>query len=66
MRGIERFSNKAEKYELYRPTYPEDSILEILDLCNVIPNNKIKIADIGSGTGKFTKLLLDKGFTVYQ
>jgi len=65
MTGIERFSNKAEKYELYRPTYTEESILKILDLCDVIPNEKIKIADIGSGTGKFTKLLLDKGFTVY-
>lgn len=65
MTGIDRFSNKAEKYELYRPTYTEESILTILDLCNVKPSNKIKIADIGSGTGKFTKLLLDKGFTVY-
>ena len=65
MTGIDRFSNKAEKYELYRPTYTEESILKILDLCNVIPNNKINIADIGSGTGKFTQLLLDKGFNVY-
>lgn len=65
MKGIERFSNKAEKYELYRPTYPEDSVLKILDLCNGIPSDKIKIADIGSGTGKFTELLLNKGFIVY-
>lgn len=65
MTGIDRFSNKAEKYELYRPTYTEESILKILDLCNVILNNKIKIAFIGSGTGKFTQLLLDKGFYVY-
>lgn len=65
MRGVERFSNKAQKYELYRPTYPEDSVLKVLDLCKGNPTNKIKIADIGSGTGKFTKLLLDKGFIVY-
>ena len=65
MTGIDRFSNKAEKYELYRPTYTEESILKILDLCNLVPSNKIKIADIGSGTGKFTKLLLDRGFIVY-
>lgn len=65
MKGVERFSNKAQKYELYRPTYPEDSVLKILDLCKSVPANKIKIADIGSGTGKFTKLLLDKGFIVY-
>lgn len=65
MTGIDRFSNKAEKYELYRPTYTEESILKILDLCNIIPSNEIKVADIGSGTGKFTQLLLDKGFIVY-
>lgn len=65
MKGIERFSNKAEKYELYRPAYPEDSISKILELCNVIPSDNVKIADIGSGTGKFTKLLLDKEFMVY-
>lgn len=65
MKGIDRFSNKAEKYELYRPGYTEESILKILDLCNVVSNNGIKVADIGSGTGKFTQLLLDKGFYVY-
>lgn len=64
MKGVDRFSNKAEKYELYRPEYPEGSISKILKLCE-ISNNKVKIADIGFGTGKFTKLLLDKGFTVY-
>ena len=65
MTGIERFSNKAEKYELYRPSYTEEAILMILDLCNVVTSDKVKIANIGSGTGKFTKLLLDKGFIVY-
>lgn len=65
MTGIDRFSNKAEKYELYRPTYPEEAIIKVLDMCNVVPSNEITIADIGAGTGKFTQLLLDKGFTVY-
>lgn len=65
MKGIERFSDKAEKYELYRPTYTEESLIKILDLCNLEPSNKVKVADIGSGTGKFTQLLLDKGFYVY-
>lgn len=65
MRGIDRFYNKAEKYELYRPSYTEESIIKILDLCKFIPSNEIKVADIGAGTGKFTQLLLDKGFIVY-
>lgn len=65
MKGIDRFSNKAEKYELYRPGYTEESILKIMQLCNINPKGEIKVADIGAGTGKFTRLLLDKGFYVY-
>lgn len=65
MLGIDRFSDKAKKYELYRPTYPEDVLLKILDKCKIVPSIKIKVADIGSGTGKFTQLLLADGFTVY-
>lgn len=65
MKGIERFFDKAEKYELYRPAYTEESLMQILDFCGVSPDDKIKVADIGSGTGKFTQLLLNKGFYVY-
>lgn len=65
MRGIDRFFNKAEKYELYRPSYTEESIEKIFDLCRIVPSNEAKVADIGAGTGKFTQLLLDKGFIVY-
>lgn len=65
MLDIDRFSDKSKKYELYRPTYTEATILEILDKCKITPSVEIKVADIGSGTGKFTQLLLDAGFTVY-
>lgn len=65
MTGIRRFSDKAEIYEKYRPSYPKESLDKILELCNMVPDKNIKVADIGSGTGKFTKLLLDAGFNVY-
>lgn len=64
MLNIDRFSDKAQKYELYRPTYTEDSLFKILEICNLYPSAEIEVADIGSGTGKFTGLLLDAGFLV--
>lgn len=49
-------------YVKYRPGYP-DAVLEYLEhQCHL--NNQSIIADIGSGTGIFTKLLLDRGYTV--
>lgn len=65
MQGIDRFSDKAKKYERYRPQYPEEALTEILRQSGIIPYTNQKVADIGSGTGKFTKLLLDRGFEVY-
>ena len=59
MKGIDRFSNKAERYELYRPGYTEEAIIKILKLCNIASADGVKVADIGAGTGKFTKLLVD-------
>ncbi len=65
MKGIDRFSDKARKYEQYRPEYTEEALTEILRLSGILPYTKRKVADIGAGTGKFTKLLLDRGFEVY-
>ena len=54
-----RFSSRVDDYIKYRPHYP----LEVLDLlaakCNLTPEHVV--ADIGSGTGILTKLLLDNG-----
>lgn len=65
MKGIDRFTDKAQKYEKYRPSYPNKSLDIIQDECGLALNNDIVIADIGSGTGKFTELLLEKGCVVY-
>lgn len=51
----DKFSGKADDYDRYRPTYPT----ELADWLFARTNAKT-VADIGAGTGKFTKLLLAK------
>lgn len=51
----DKFSGKADDYDRYRPTYPT----ELADWLFARTNAKT-VADIGAGTGKFTKLLLPK------
>ena len=65
MKDYKRFDNKAKVYEKYRPNYPKESINIIMSSCGVPSIENYIIADIGSGTGKFSKLLLDNGCIVY-
>ena len=59
----EKFTGKAELYKKFRPSYPK----ELLDyLYSQIGFSKDStIADIGSGTGIFSRLFLERGSTVY-
>jgi len=58
-----RFSDRVENYVRYRPGYPP----EVLDLlrteCGLRPSHIV--ADIASGTGVFTRLLLENGNSVF-
>jgi len=58
-----RFSDRVENYVRYRPGYPP----EVLDLlraeCGLRPSHVV--ADIASGTGVFTRLLLENGNSVF-
>jgi len=58
-----RFSDRVESYIRYRPGYPP----EVLDLlrteCRLQPSHVV--ADIASGTGIFTRLLLENGNRVF-
>src|ERR1019366_3028893 len=58
-----RFSDRVENYVRYRPGYPP----EVLDLlrteCRLQPSHIV--ADIASGTGVFTRLLLENGNSVF-
>lgn len=58
-----RFSNRVENYLRYRPRYPQE-ILPFLEQKISLPSNAI-LADIGSGTGFLTELLLKHGNTVF-
>jgi SAM-dependent methyltransferase len=57
-----RFSNRVANYVKYRPGYPAEVLDYLQQQCRL--DNHSVIADIGSGTGIFTKLLLDRGYTV--
>lgn len=55
----EKFSGKADIYDKYRPSYP-DALIDFLyenARCDAV-------ADIGAGTGKFTRCLLRKPWKV--
>lgn len=59
----QRFSNRVDNYTKYRPGYPDEVLLFLKQEGNL--NTQAKIADIGSGTGIFTLLLLNEGYTLY-
>ena len=58
-----RFSDRVENYVRYRPGYPPE-VLELLRVeCALRPNHIV--ADIASGTGIFTRQLLENGNSVF-
>jgi SAM-dependent methyltransferase len=58
-----RFSDRVENYVRYRPGYPPE-VLELLRAeCGLRPSHIV--ADIASGTGAFTRLLLENGNSVF-
>jgi len=58
----ERFSSRVEKYVQYRPSYPSAAIDYLVNELGVKPGTEV--ADIGAGTGIFSKLLLERGVRV--
>jgi SAM-dependent methyltransferase len=57
-----RFSDRVENYARYRPGYPPDILDLLRGECGLQPS--YIVADIASGTGLFTRLLLDNGNSV--
>lgn len=58
-----RFSDRVANYVKYRPGYPPEVIDYLAEQCQLRPESVI--ADVGAGTGIFTKLLLEKDYKVY-
>lgn len=59
----ERFSDRVANYVKYRPSYPAGAISTLQETCGLGPDSAV--ADIGSGTGILTRLLLDTGAEVF-
>jgi ubiquinone/menaquinone biosynthesis C-methylase UbiE len=59
----ERFTGRVDNYVRYRPQYPPQVINALRHDCGLRPEHTI--ADIASGTGIFTRLLLENGNRVF-
>lgn len=61
--STERFSSRVENYIKYRPSYPA-AVVELLSArCGLAATSAV--ADVGSGTGILTELLLETGAEVF-
>jgi len=58
-----RFSDRVENYVRSRPGYPPEVLALLRAECGLQPNHIV--ADIASGTGLFTRLLLENGNAVF-
>jgi len=59
----QRFSNRVDNYLRHRPSYPAEAISLLQRECGLNP--ECVVADIGSGTGKLTELMLPHAKAVF-
>lgn len=62
MENKERFTDRVDTYVKYRPSYPVEAIDYLYNTIGFDANSEI--ADIGAGTGIFSRLLLERGSQV--
>ncbi|MGA7217093.1 MAG: class I SAM-dependent methyltransferase [Candidatus Sulfotelmatobacter sp.] len=58
-----RFSDRVDNYVRYRPGYPPAAIDTLKVECSLMPTHEI--ADIASGTGIWTRMLLENGNNIF-
>jgi ubiquinone/menaquinone biosynthesis C-methylase UbiE len=58
-----RFSDRVENYVRYRPGYPAEALQILQTECGLAPHHVV--ADIASGTGIWTRKLLENGNPVF-
>jgi len=58
-----RFSDRVENYIRYRPGYPAEVLQALREECGLRPSHVI--ADVASGTGIWTRMLLENGNMVF-
>ena len=59
----ERFSDRVDDYNRYRPTYPPELVSWLRETVGLAPS--WRIADVGSGTGFLSLRFLENGNVVY-
>ncbi len=57
-----RFTDRVDSYRRFRPGYPKALIERLAEV--VAPSGEKCVADVGSGTGILTAMLLEAGYTV--
>ncbi len=60
--SVERFTSRVEDYARYRPGYPVAVVELLTNECGLTPESIV--ADVGSGTGKLSEILLANGNVV--
>src|ERR1700724_903280 len=58
-----RFSDRVENYVRYRPGYPREVLALLEKDCGLTPAHAV--ADVASGTGIWTRMLLENGNFVF-
>jgi len=58
-----RFSDRVQNYVRYRPGYPPEVLRCLRQECGLAPSHLV--ADIASGTGIWTRMLLENGNSVF-
>lgn len=60
---LHRFSDRVQDYVRFRPSYPPELIAHLRHQAGLGPG--CMVADVGAGTGIFTRLLLETGARVF-
>lgn len=61
--SLSRFSDRVQDYVRYRPGYPADAVEWLRERAGLGPG--VPVADVGAGTGIFSRLLLEAGARVW-
>ena len=61
------YRSGGEHYDRVRPGYPEDAVRWLFDTPELAarPPSSVAVADVGAGTGKYTRTLVSAGFSVH-